>query len=290
MHALLAALANVCGGSTYPVATVALRAFPERDLIFIRMCFALPLFVPFLWSGRSRLRSLNRREWALCAAAGLLGYALPLALGTYGQKLSSATSAALLVGMEPVAIVLLSALFLKEALTGWRVAALAAGLLGASLIAFQGPPRLDGGFSGRLRGDLILASHGACWALYTVIGKPVLRKLEPMDYAALTTVFCFAGTTLWGLAAGLDVAAWTAAPAASWTALAYLVLAGSLLGTWLWNRALRGLDASTQANFIFLQPLVGVLAGVGLLGDPFTGWTAGGGALVLAGVWAASRG
>jgi drug/metabolite transporter (DMT)-like permease len=289
VHALLAALANTVGGSTYPATTVALRAFPERDLIFVRMLVFAGLVAPFAWRGRARLLSLDRREALLCACAGVFGFALPLALGTAGQKLSSATSASLLIGMEPVAIVLLSALFLGERMTPWKLAAMALGLTGAAFIAFQGPPRLDGAFSGRLLGDLILVAHGACWALYTVIGKPVLRKLEPMDYAAATTLSACLATTAWGLLAGVSPGAWAAAPAASWGALAYLVVMGSFIGTWLWNTALRGLDASTQANFIFLQPLVGVLLGVGLLGDPFTRWTAGGGALVLAGVWAARK-
>mgnify|MGYP001578312367 CR=1 FL=1 len=289
MHGWLAALANVCGGSTYPVTTIALRGFPERDLIFVRMLVAAALFVPFLWRGRARLRGLSRREWALCAVAGVCGFGLPIVLGTVGQKLSSATSASLLIGMEPVTIVLLSALFLGEHMNRWKAAAMVLGLSGASFIAFQGPPSLGDAFSDRLQGDLILATHGACWALYTVIGKPVLKKLQPLDFAAVTAVFGAAATTVWGLAGGVSPSAWAAAPAASWTALIYLVLIGSFVGTWLWNTALEGLDASSQANFIFLQPLVGVLLGVGLLGDPFTRWTAFGGALVLAGVWSANR-
>ncbi|MDX6768398.1 MAG: EamA family transporter [Elusimicrobiota bacterium] len=289
MHALLSAVANVLGGSSYPAATVMLEALPARDAVFIRVSFALLAFLPFLYRGRARFRALGRRDWLACGSAGLFGFGLPLALGTVGQDLSNATSASLLVGMEPVTIVLLSSLFLGERLGRAKLAAMALGLTGATFIAFQGLPRLGAAVSGRLLGDLILVLHGACWALYTVIGKRVLEKLEPMDFAAITTVFGFVGIAAWAAAAGLRPDAWAAVPARSWAALAYLVVAVSLVGTWAWNAGLRGLDASTQANFVFLQPLVGVLAGVGLLGDPFTAWTAGGGALVLAGVWTAHR-
>lgn len=289
MFVALAALANVLGGSSYPAATVMLRSFPARDAVFVRVAFAFLAFLPFLWSGRTRLRVLSLRDWLLCASAGLLGFGLPMALGTVGQGLSSATSASLLIGLEPVVIVLLSSVFLGETLGRWKLLAMALGLTGASFIAFQGPPRLGDAFSDRLRGDLILTVHGACWALYTVIGKPVLKKLTPLDYAAVTTTFGFAGIAVWAAAAGLRPETWSAAPASAWLALAYLVVGVSLVGTWAWNAGLTGLDASTQANFIFLQPLVGVLAGVCLLGDPFTGWTAFGGALVLVGVMAAHR-
>lgn len=289
MHAWLAALTNALGGSSYPATTVMLRGFPERDAVFLRMALGGLLFAPFVWRARARIAALDARDRALCAAAGLLGYALPMVLGTYGQKLSSATSASLLIGMEPVTIVLLSALFLRERLNGLKLLALGAGLAGATLIAFQGPPRLAGAFSDRLKGDLILALHGACWALYTVIAKPVLRRLRPMDFSALTAVLAAAGAAAWAALEGVSPAGWSGAPASSWLAVAYLAVFVTFLGSWIWNVALTGLDASSQANFIFLQPVVGVLIGVGLLGDPFTRWTAAGGALVLAGVWAAHR-
>ncbi|UPT73459.1 MAG: DMT family transporter [Elusimicrobiota bacterium] len=221
-------------------------------------------------------------------AVGLFGYALPLALGTYGVKMSSSTSASLLVGMEPVAIVLLSAVFLREALTPLKIASLVFGLTGAMLIAFQGPPTLGGAFTARLKGDLILAFHGVCWALYSVLGKSALKRVEPLDFTAATSIIGFFGVAAWALP-GASPASWGAVPAASWAAAVYLAAMGGFLAVILWNAALVKVEASKVANFIFLQPVVGVLLGVFLQGDKFTGWSMAGGALVLGGMWAASR-
>jgi len=285
---LLLLLTNAIGGSTYPATAVMLRGFSERDAAFLRMGLCSLLFAPALWRGRRRLAALPARDWARLAAVGTLGYALPLALGNYGQTLSTSSSAALFIGMEPVSIVALSALLLGERLTGLKLAALAAGLAGALLIAFQGPPRLGEALHGRLAGDLVLAATGACWGLYSVLGKPLLARVDPMDYTAVTTLFCFLGVAAWA-GPGLAPSAWRAAGAAPWLAIAYLAGVGSFLGAWIWNVVLRDAEASSTANFIFLQPLVGVALGAGLLGDPFTRWTGAGGALVLAGMWAATR-
>jgi drug/metabolite transporter (DMT)-like permease len=289
MTAFLLVLTNAIGGSTYPAATVVLRGFAERDALFLRLALASALFAPFAWRGRRRLAALGARDWALLTAVGLLGYAVPLVLGLYGQHLSSATSASLLIGLEPVSIVALSCLFLGERLTGLKAASLAAGLAGATLIAFQGPPRLGGAFSDRLAGDLLLAAQGAFWSLYSVLGKPVLERVEPMDSTAVTTLIAFAGVAAWALP-GLAPGAWRAAGAGPWLALAYLAAGGSFAGALIWNVVLRRVEASRSANYIFLQPLVGVALGAGLLGDRLTGWTLAGGALVVAGMWAASRG
>lgn len=288
MPYLLIAVSNILGGSTYAVTTEALKGFPEKDLVLLRMALCAALFVPLAWRGRGRLSKATRGDWARIWAVGLFGYALPLALGTYGVKLSSATSASLLVGIEPVTIVLLSALFLGEALTGLKVLSLVLGLTGAMLIAFQGPPTLSGAFTDRLKGDLILAFHGSCWALYSVLGKSALKRVDPLDFTAVTSIIGFAGVAAWA-APGADAAAWSAVPVRAWLAMSYLAVAGGFLAVILWNVALKKVEASKVANFIFLQPVVGVLLGVGLQGDPLTRWSMAGGALVLGGMYAASR-
>jgi drug/metabolite transporter (DMT)-like permease len=245
------------------------------------------LFLPFLWRARARLAALSARDWALMTAVGTFGYALPLALGNYGQTLSTASSAALFIGMEPVSIVVLSCLFLGESMTPLKLLSMVAGLAGATLIAFQGPPHFAA-LGGRLAGDLVLAAAGCCWALYTVIGKPVLARVEPLDYTAVTTVLCFLAVAAW-TGPEISPSGWRAAATSAWLAIFYLAVVGSFLGALFWNVVLRRVEPSRQANSIFLQPLVGVALGAGLLGDPLTCWTAAGGALVLAGMWAATR-
>lgn len=288
MPYLLIAISNIIGGSTYAVTTAALKGFPAKDLMLLRMALCAALFAPFAWRGRRRLAAATRADWARITAVGIFGYALPLALGTYGVKLSSATSASLLLGMEPVAIVLLSAVFLAESLTGLKVISLILGLSGAMLISFQGPPTLSGAFTDRIKGDLILAMHGCCWALYSVVGKSALKRVDTLDFTAATSIIGFLGVAFWA-ARGASPSSWAAVPFPAWLAMSYLSVAGGFLAVILWNVALKKVEASNVANFIFLQPIVGVFLGVTLQGDPLTRWSMGGGALVLGGMYAASR-
>ena len=107
-------LANLIGGSTYSATTVMLRGFPNADATFVRMGLCTVLFLPFLWTARHRLCLLAGRDWLRVALVGTLGYALPLALGNYGQTMASSSVASLIIGLEPVSIVLLSWLRLKK--------------------------------------------------------------------------------------------------------------------------------------------------------------------------------
>ena len=287
MDTLLLVLTNVIGGSSFPFNAVMLGGFSPLDAIVVRMGISSLLFLPFLWRGRRRLAALSSSDWGLLAAVGIFGYAVPLALGNYGQTMSTSSSAAIFIGMEPVSIVALSCLFLGETLTGMKITAIVAGLAGTALIAFQGRPHF-GAVSGRLAGDLLLAACGCFWSLYTVIGKPLLSRVDPVDFTAVTNVLCFVGVAAWA-GPGLSPAHWRAAGAGPWLAIFYLAAVVSFLGALAWNQALKHVEASRQADFIFLQPLVGVALGAGLFGDPLTRWTAAGGALVLGGMWAATR-
>lgn len=288
MDLLFLVLTNAIGGSTYSVTKIMLEGFPERDAVFVRLGICALLFLPFVWRARRRLAALGARDWALIAGIGLAGYALPLALGNIGLKTSSSISGALLIGVEPVAIVALANLFLGERMNPLKAVSLLAGTAGALFIAFQGLPRLDGAFSAQLAGDLILAASAAAWGLYTVLGKPLLGRVDPLDLTAITSLLAFAGVSVWAVP-GLSPQSWLAAGPRPWLALLYLAAIGSFVGALLWNMALKGGEASRTANFIFLQPLVGVVIGAGLMGETITRWTVAGGALVLFGMWAATR-
>ena len=288
MDTLLLVLTNAIGGSTYPANAVMLRGFGHRDALFVRTALCALLFLPFLWRARRRLAALSARDWALLGGVSLFGYALPLGLGNYGQTLSTSSSAALFIGMEPVSIVVLSCLLLGERLTALKLLSMIMGLAGATLIACQGLPHLGVSVGGRMTGDLVLAAAGCSWALYTVIGKPLLGRVRPLDYTAVTSVLCFFGVAAW-TGPSLAPSTWSSAGRPAWLAIFYLAAVGGFLGALFWNVALRRVEPSRQANSIFLQPVVGVALGVGFLGDPLTRWTAAGGALVLAGMWAATR-
>jgi O-acetylserine/cysteine efflux transporter len=55
-------------------------------------------------------------------------------------------------------------------------------------------------------------------------------------------------------------------------------------GTIMWVEALRYLDGSTVAPFVFLQPLAGVVAGYLVLGERVSGATLAGAAMIGTGV------
>ena len=283
----LIALANVIGGSTYLGQKLALQGLPPATVTVLRNAIAMLCLL--LWAARSGGISLrfSAREHGRLALAGILGYALPLLLGIWGLRGSTSGNASILILLEPPSILLFSWLLLGERLRRLQVAGLLAGLAGALWIVAGDPgsgASLGELFSGRyLGGNAVLALHGVLWGLYSPLMLPLARRHRPSDVTF--------GGMLWAMlllvpAALSEADAWhggpTLSPALGWT-LALGVVA-SFGGTIMWVEALRHLDGSTVAPFVFLQPLAGVLAGHLMLDERVSGAALAGGLLIAAGV------
>lgn len=277
---------NVLGGASYAATGFAQEGFSDVAIVFLRVFLGGLLFLPFLAAGLRSSR-FTRGEWLRMAAVGLFGYAAPLLLGTWGQRLSSATNGALMIGVEPVSIVLLSAIFIGERLNLLKAGAVAAGLAGVAFIVFQGPP-WGASLTPRLEGDLLLFLHAICWSLYSVIGKPLLGRVDPMLYTGITTGIGLIPLTVFAMPALLSGPPVLISGSAVGGVL-FLAIGVTFLATWLWNKALELVPASQLANFIFLQPLVGALLALCLRGESFSVWSASGGACILLGVFLAAR-
>jgi len=280
-------LANLIGGSTYLAQKLALEGLPAATVTALRNAIAMLCLM--LWVARTggiRLR-FTPREHARLALLGVVGYALPLLFGIWGLHGSTSGNASILILLEPPAIVFFSFLLLSERIRWLQGVGLLAGLAGALWIVVGDPgqgAKLGELFAGRyLGGNTILALHGVLWGLYSPLMLPLARKHRPADVT-------FAGM-LWGMlllvpAALLEAGDWRGGPTLSpalWWTLA-LGIVGSFGGTFLWVEALRHLDASTVAPFVFLQPLAGVVAGHLVLNERVSGAALAGGALIGAGV------
>src|SRR5688500_17452802 len=102
-------LANLIGGGTYLVAKIALVGFPPATVSLLRALIALPalfLFAPRGWRARA-----TRADWVRMAIVGVFGLAAPHLVGSYGLRDTASLNAAILIGMEPISIVVFSAIF-----------------------------------------------------------------------------------------------------------------------------------------------------------------------------------
>jgi drug/metabolite transporter (DMT)-like permease len=182
--------------------------------------------------------------------SGLLavpGYNFALYLGQ--QHRVAAPIASLLTTLAPLFVMLLSAAFLGERITGRRVAGFLLALAGLAVIAWA---RLDGAGSTYPAWIALTALAPLCWSIHTVLTKPVMREVSPLvwTYLAITA----------GTAPLLLVLPFRGGPEllaldpAGWGYLLHLTLPCTVLGFALWTWLLSHLPATSVGFTVFLNP------------------------------------
>jgi drug/metabolite transporter (DMT)-like permease len=274
----LLALSNAMWGASWVVAKFALRELSPLQLTYGRMIVAGLVLLPVVILA-ARRGQLPLRIWPRVAFLGLTASVVSKLCGYWGVAHTTAANAGLLMAVEPAFTVGLAALVLRERMSRARLASLALGAAGAYLIVFRetGWPSLA---NVTVIGDGVFLFGLLLEAVYSVGSKPLSEGYPPLGIAAATLV---AGLPVWIPVAAVDVATggWPTISLQAWLAIAYFALGCTVFGYLVWVYALRHLPAGSVALTIFLQPVVGTLAAVSLLGESLAVLTLAGGALVL---------
>ena len=275
-------LAVVLWGVSFVATRAAVAEVSPYALIFARTGLGACLLLAILARRGEPILPPWEEAWAL-ARMGFVGIAFHQTLQAFALRLTTAVNAGWLVGLTPLWSALLAAIYLRERLGLGKVAGLALGFAGATLVVTGG--RIGGGALAlpASRGDLMILASTLNWALYTVMGHATLRRLGPTRATA--------GALLFGWLFLLPAFGLSGGPAelarlsgVGWSAVLFLGLGCSGLGYLFWYGALERLEASRVAAFLYLEPLVTLAAARVLLGESVPATTLAGGALLVSGV------
>ncbi len=271
-------------GANYSIAKRALLEIDPLAIACTRAAAGVLFFGLVLLArrGRQGLRHGLLRS----APLGLLGVFANQLLFMTGLKRTSAAHSAILIGMLPVFVLLISAVGRQERVSALKLGGILVAFAGVCLIALEHGVGLE---HASLQGDLLTLAGVLSFAGYTVLGKPVLREIGPLDATALA--FLTGGTAI--LLVTVPAAArqdWRSVSAAGLVCLAAVVLLSTLAAYVLYYFAVARLDPSKVAAFMYLQPVVASLIAFFLAGERFSVTFLCGGVLVLVGVMLAERG
>lgn len=255
---------------------------PALSIAAWRLILASMVLLPYAWATRrDEIRDLTRQEWVLLLAAGLfLGLHFATWIGSLAY--TSVASSVVLVSMGPVFVGLGSWLILRERPS----LLLAAGIV----LAAAGSVVISWGDLGRggshLLGDMLALAGAVMIAGYLMIGRRVRAHRSLTTYIAL--VYGSASVTLVLMVIVARQPMFGFSPAAYGWLLA-LALVPQLVGHSTLNWSLRHLSATYVAIITLSEPIGSGILAFFILGEAVTRSTAAGGALILAGIYIASR-
>ncbi len=269
---LFAAL-SVIWGIPYLLIKVAVQELSPASIVFLRTAIGATLLLPVVLA-RGNLRPVLRR-WRWVALFTLVEIAIPWVLLTHAERQVSSSLAGLMMASVP----LVGALLGHERIGGRRLAGLAVGFLGVSALL-----GLDVGGSR----PLVLAELALVVVGYALGPQVISRKLSDLPTLELVTVSLALGAVAY---APVGIAQLPAAmPGAS--AVGAVIGLGVLctaLAFILFFELIAEVGPLRATVITYLNPAVAVLAGVTVLGEPFTAATAAGFVLILGGSWFATH-
>jgi len=270
------AVASCFWGCGFFFGKIALEEMNSSFMVLYRFLFAMPVLLPFLITHRP---GLSRREWGWLALASFLGVPVQFLIQFYALSITTVSHAALMVGTMPVILAVGAAVWAHERMdrVGWM--ALAGSTCGAALIALGGGEHAKGGAT--LAGDLLVVVSLLIALFWILINKKLVERHSPVV------------VTTYGLGIGtLMLLVWVPVrygmpPVAGVSVRAWLALAGSgvlctATTTLLWNWGMTQVPASQAGVLLNMEPLIGSLLGVLVLGETLgpSAWVGGG--LILA--------
>jgi drug/metabolite transporter (DMT)-like permease len=269
-------------GVSFVATKAALRDLSPLTVIFTR--FALGVVVLFLIL-TIRRESLvpPRAAWPMLALMGFVGIFIHQLVQVHGLTLTTAVQTGWLIGLTPIWSAVLAAVFLGEGFGERKILGLIVGAAGALLVITRGQLSSLALALPSTRGDLLILASTVNWAVYTILGRKTLMRVG--SARAIT----FAMLIGWAMLIPffVSVAGWQEYRGMSLPSVIAIVFLGvgcSGLGYWFWYAALERIDASQVAAFLYVEPLITLLAAVALLGESVAVTTLLGGVLVLLGV------
>ena len=286
-HALIF-IAPALWAANYIVARLAPGVIEPHLLALGRWSVAALLMLPFAWREIAERAPQWRAELPTMFLLGALGMWVCGAFVYIGGRTTSAVNISLLYSLAPVLIAILSAYLFNDRLRGWQIVGVMLALTGMVMIVVKGSWQslIDVQF---VVGDLWVITAMLCWTAYSVLLRRQPSVLGPF---ARLTIISAAGVIVLVPFTAVELA--LSGPPTDWLMAVFLVLIAALLpgfGAYqAYSFMQRELGAARTALVLYLGPLyAGVVAWI-TLGEPVYWYHAAGAALILPGMYLATRG
>jgi drug/metabolite transporter (DMT)-like permease len=253
-------------GSTYLAIRVGVESVPPFLMAGVRFTVAGLLLGGIAWLRGERLPA-RASDWRALALAGVLLLCAGNGLVVWAEQYVDSGTASIYV----VTVAIWSAVFDAVMPGGttrlcWQLAGgLLLGLLGTVVLTGATPKAL---LAADLRGPVALVLASGAWAFGSVYLK---RKHLGTSFTTASTVQMLAGGAAL-LAVGFlrgEQHLWHPSPAGL-AAMGYLIVIGSIVGFTAYGYALSHASATVVGTYSYVNPVVAVLLGWALLGEPLS--------------------
>ncbi|MFZ5551951.1 MAG: DMT family transporter [Bacteroidota bacterium] len=260
-------LANVIYGINY---TVAKKVMPEyiRPFGFIVIRAGGALILIFLvWLVLFR-EKIDKKDIGLLFLGGLFGVAINQCLFFWGLNLTSPINSSIIMVTNPILVLLIAWIWLKDPVSPLRFTGILIGLAGASTLLFLKP--VNQKISGDLFGDVLTFINALSYAIYLVIIKPLMGKYNPVT--VMMWVFAFGWVMVIPVGwTEFNEIQWQQFDGFIWGSVVFVVVGSTFFAYLLNMYGLQRLSPSVVSAYIYLQPVLSTTVAM-MAGEDHPDW------------------
>lgn len=273
----------VIWGSTYLAIRTCVATMPPFLMVGARFLVAgASLFAAARLSGAALPTAAH---WRRSLPVGALMIVLGNGLVVWSEQRVPSSIAALLIAMAPVWFALLAWIFRGERPAPRALAGIAVGLAGIALLVGPGASASGSPAGVDAAGAIALLVASLSWASGSLAAKALDLPRSTTMASALQLLTGGALALAVGLVSGEHRGlALAHVSTASWLAFAYLVVFGSLVGFTAYAYLVRVVSPSSLSTYAYVNPVVAMVLGATLGGEPLSARTLTAAAVILAGV------
>lgn len=267
-------------GSTYLAIRIAVRegsGFPAFTMAAMRTVVAAILLFVWMAAARKGLKT-GRRELGVLCVSGILLWVGGNGLVSWAERRAESGYSALLIAALPLWVAIMESIIDRRPPTIRLVGALLVGLAGVAVL--NGPVMMSG-TNEDVYSAIALLLAAIFWGMGAIFQRRKALSLHPESSSAWQQLFggfgLFVAATVTGEPRPEPI------PEA-WLAWAYLIVFSSMFAFTSFIKALRLLPTNIVMTYAYVNPVVAVILGWIILGEPVTRWTVAGSVLIFLGV------
>lgn len=283
---LVLLLQQLIASSTHLIGKSLTTDVDPRLVVFLRACFTVAAFSLWLYFNRRTLRRFERSDLPRLLLLGFINIPVNQLCFLSGLRHTTPPNASLLYALSPAFVFLIAVLFYGERPSRLKLLGIAAALCGTVAVLFERGIEFRSEF---FFGNVLVFLASVTWALYTVMGRPLILKYGAFYTTALSM---YAGFVLYVpvfLLFPVETPVAALSPT-NWFQLFYIGVITAGVGYGLWYYALSRIEASKVAVFNNCQPILTTILTIIFLHQSPSPLFIAGGAVAIIGVILTQKG
>jgi len=246
--------------------TIAKDVMPDyinpSGFILLRVTGGVTLFfIAYVFFIRESVEKKDLIRLALC---GLFGVAINQLFFFEGLNLTTPINAAIIMTVNPILVIIISALLIGERITMRKIFGIFFGIVGAStLILNSGDISFDNNF---FLGNILVFINATSYAIYLVLVKTLMTKYNPLTVMFFVFTFGLLFVVPFGYRdlLSIDIVTFTND---IYLKVAFVVICTTFLA-YLFNAfALKSLNPSVVSIYVYLQPVLASIIAISFSSD-----------------------